>query len=90
MKKKGIASIKGHFVFGQIYGMGEQLSMPLGKNDRHFTNQMFPKLFQATDQDFFHAHHKIIIRCVHYLVQYYILFDPKKIFQDLFKNLDAP
>jgi len=31
MKKRGIDSGKGHFVFGQIYGMGEQLSMPLGQ-----------------------------------------------------------
>ena len=28
IKKNNIS--KDHFVFGQIYGMGEQLSMPLG------------------------------------------------------------
>ena len=31
MRKRKIDSNKCQFVFGQIYGMGEQLSMPLGK-----------------------------------------------------------
>lgn len=31
LQDRGISSQSGKFVFGQIYGMGEQMSMPLGK-----------------------------------------------------------
>ena len=47
MRKRKIDSNKSQFVFGQIYGMGEQLSMPLGnKMSQTVSEHTLPSMYK--------------------------------------------
>ena len=48
VRREGIDPRGGDVVFGQIYGMGEQISLPLGEQSTTVTPGIMQKLYRVT------------------------------------------